>query len=187
MKLGAVSLAHGCLRGNALPYECLEALYRKMAACIQELAKLMQVSNTEAVNLLRQVLAMRNKTGKEAGELQQEGSDPMVSEDLPSSSASPIADLPTSATPDLLPTAELAATDPTIESTEANKAAMKPFSYRLDRLDPEPVQIQAGCTAVVAVFQARRRKLWEMVNCKGLHALLLTFSNLLKFLETQGL
>ena len=112
-----------------------------------------QVSNTEAVNLLRQVLAMRNKNGQEAGELSPEGTgEPMVAEDSPSASSIPVADLPSSAAHNLTPQAEQAAKDPTIESTEASKAAaMKPFPYRLE---PEPAQIQAGCTAVVAVFQA---------------------------------
>lgn len=112
------------------------------------------MSNTEAVNLLRQVLAMRNKSGKETAELQQgqeDTSEAMALEDSASPSSGPVAELPNTLTPDLLPGAELAAPDPTIESTEANSTTgARDFPLRLET---EPVQIQAGCTAVVAVFQ----------------------------------
>lgn len=97
---------------------------------------------------------MRNKSGKEAAESQQgqeSTSEAMSEEESVSTSASPVAELPNTLTPDLLPGAELAAPDPTIESTEANSTTGA-RGYPL-RLDPEPVQIQAGCTAVVAVFQ----------------------------------
>lgn len=109
---------------------------------------------------MRHVLALRNKSGRESLESLQGGTQPTSeamtaegTEESPAASSSgPTAELPPSLTPDLVPpTADLAAQDPTMETTDADRA-LKPYPYRLD---PEPAQIQAGCTAVVAIFQVR--------------------------------
>ena len=149
------------------PINCLAIHAHDWTACIG-----LQVSNTEAVNLLRQVLAMRNKSGKEAAELQQgQESTSEAMEESASTSSSPVAELPSTLTPDLAPAAELAAPDPTIESTEANTTTGgRGFPLRSD---PEPVQIQAGCTAVVAVFQVTRISLY--VKCTFCFLLLANF------------